>query len=62
MKSVVEIINKSGKVSKVLYQDASCDDYIIIEVDENGNELNSIRLNQQEFDKLHISMSQIENY
>lgn len=62
MKRVGEIRNKSGKVSKFLYQDASCDDYIIIEVDENGDELNSIRLNQQEFDKLHIAMSQIENY
>ena len=62
MEKLGEIIGKDGKVSRVLYYNSSDDKYIICEVDEMGSEINSIELDQEEFDKLHIAMSNIENY
>lgn len=60
MEKLGEILDKKGNVSRVLYKNA--DLYIIAEVGEKGNEVNSISLSQEEFEKLHIAMSKIENY
>lgn len=62
MKKLGEILDKEGNVSRVLYYDSSDDKYRICELDKRGNEVNSIELNQEEFEKLHMAMSDIENY
>ena len=62
MKKLGEILDKEGNVSRVLYYDSSDDKYKICELDKKGNEVNSIELNQEEFEKLHMAMSDIENY
>lgn len=62
MEKLGEILDKEGNVSRVLYYDSSDDKYRICELDKKGNEVNSIELNQEEFEKLHMAMSKIENY
>lgn len=62
MKKLGEILDKEGNVSRVLYYDSSDDKYKICELDKKGDEVNSIELNQEEFEKLHMAMSEIENY
>ena len=62
MEKLGEILGKDGNVSRGLYYNASDDKYKICELDTEGNEINSLELNQEEFDKLHIAMSNIENY
>lgn len=62
MKKLGEIFDTNGRVSKILLKNEQTNIYVIHELNENGSVLHEILLNQEEFNKLHLALSKIENY
>ena len=62
MKKLGEIFDKNGKVSKILLKNEDTGKYHINEINEEGKMINEVTLDQEEFNKLHLALSKIENY
>ena len=62
MKKLGEIFDKNGKVSKILLKNEDTVKYHINEINEEGKMINEVTLDQEEFNKLHLALSKIENY
>lgn len=62
MKKMGELFDKNGKVSKILLRDENTGVYYIYETKDGEIQNNKVSLSQEEFNKLHLALSNIENY